>query len=116
MSLYSCAGCVIHWTRQIKEVLNAEEALEQADTAGPLEEIEFWTVRCEDLSGLTTQLDQQSVDRVSKILERAKSSYLTQFKKLTKQIHVCVLCVYCVCTECVLCVYCVCTVCVQCVY
>ena len=108
VSLYSGAGCVIHWTRQIKEVLNAQEALEQADTAGPLEEIEFWTVRCEDLSGLTTQLDQQSVDRVSKILERAKSSYLTQFKKLTKQIHVCVLCVYCV--------YCVCTVCVLCVY
>ena len=94
VSLYSGAGCVIHWTRQIKEVLNAQEALEQADTAGPLEEIEFWTVRCEDLSGLTTQLDQQSVDRVSKILERAKSSYLTQFKKLTKQMHVCVLCVY----------------------
>ena len=69
VSLYSGAGCVIHWTRQIKEVLNAEEALEQADTAGPLEEIEFWTVRCEDLSGLTTQLDQQNVDRVSKILE-----------------------------------------------
>ncbi len=74
-------------------MLNAQEALEQADTAGPLEEIEFWTMRCEDLSGLATQLDQPSVTRVCQILDRAKSSYLTQFRKLAKQIHVCVLCV-----------------------
>ena len=82
------AGCVIHWTRQIKEVLNAQEALEQADTAGPLEEIEFWTVRCEDLSGLTTQLDRPGVAKVCHILDRAKSSYLKQFRKLAKQICV----------------------------
>lgn len=89
VSLYSCgAGCVIHWTRQIKEVLNAQEALEQADTAGPLEEIEFWTMRCEDLSGLTTQLDQPGVLRVCHILDRAKSSYLKQFRKLARQIRV----------------------------
>jgi len=42
---------MIHWTRQIKEVLNAQEALETAESAGPLEEIEFWNNRCIDLSG-----------------------------------------------------------------
>ena len=82
-------GSVIHWTRQIKELLNAQEAMEQADTSGPLEEIEFWNVRCEDLSGLTTQLDKPGVLRVCKILEKAKSSYLKQFNKLARLIQVC---------------------------
>ena len=81
-------GSVIHWTRQIKELLNAQEAMEQADTAGPLEEIEFWSVRCEDLSGLTTQLDKPGVLRVCKILDKAKSSYLKQFNKLARLIQV----------------------------
>jgi dynein heavy chain len=80
-------GSVIHWTRQIKEVLNAQEAMEQADTSGPLEEIEFWSTRCEDLSGLTTQLDKPGVLRVCKILEKAKSSYLKQFNKLARLIQ-----------------------------
>ena len=42
---------VIHWTRQIKELLSSQESLESADTSGPLQEIEFWRARCEDLSG-----------------------------------------------------------------
>ena len=43
---------VIHWTRQIKELLNSQESLESADTSGPLQEIAFWRARCEDLSGI----------------------------------------------------------------
>ena len=42
---------MIHWTRQIKEVLSAQEAVETNENAGPLEEIEFWHNRCVDLSG-----------------------------------------------------------------
>ena len=42
---------MIHWTRQIKEVLSAQEALETAESSGPLEEIDFWNNRCIDLSG-----------------------------------------------------------------
>ncbi len=79
---------MIHWTRQIKEVLANQEALESADSSGPLEEIEFWRARCEDLSGLTTQLDRPGIVRVTQIVEKAKSSYLTPFKKLTRMIQV----------------------------
>ena len=79
---------LIHWTRQIKELLNSQESLETADTAGPLEEIEFWRARCEDLSGLTKQLDQPGVQSVTSILERAKSSYLEPFANLSRQIQV----------------------------
>ena len=43
---------VIHWTRQIKEVVTAQEAsTHTADTSGPLDEIEFWRRRTVDLSG-----------------------------------------------------------------
>ena len=79
---------MIHWTRQIKEVLASQESLETADSSGPLEEIEFWRARCEDLSGLTRQLDKPGVVRVTTIVERAKSSYLAPFRKLSQLIQV----------------------------
>lgn len=79
---------VIHWTRQIKEVLAAQDAMESADSSGPLEEIEFWRARCEDLSGLTTQLDQPGVIKVVKIIQKAKSSYLAPFQRLSRLIQV----------------------------
>ena len=79
---------MIHWTRQIKEVLAGQESLESKDGCGPLEEIEFWRAKCEDLSGLIRQLDQPGVQRVKAIIERAKSSYLTPFCKLSRQIQV----------------------------
>ena len=79
---------VIHWTRQIKEVLTSQEAMESSDSSGPLEEIEFWRARCEDLSGLTTQLDQPGVLKVVKIIQKAKSSYLAPFQRLSRQIQV----------------------------
>ncbi len=79
---------MIHWTRLIKEVLANQEAMESSDSSGPLEEIEFWRARCEDLSGLTTQLDQPGVLRVAKIVHKAKSSYLAPFQRLSAQIKV----------------------------
>ena len=82
---------VIHWTRQIKEVIATQDAMESADSSGPLEEIEFWRARCEDLSGLTTQLDQPGVIRVIKIIQKAKSSYLAPFQRLSRLIQVSVL-------------------------
>ena len=80
---------VIHWTRQIKELLSSQESQENTVSSGPLQEIEFWRARCEDLSGLTRQLYQPGVDRVTTILRRAKSSYLPPFLKLSQQIQVC---------------------------
>ena len=89
---------VIHWTRQIKEVLTSQETMESSDSSGPLEEIEFWRARCEDLSGLTTQLDQPGVLKVVKIIQKAKSSYLAPFQRLSRQIQVSILCLS-LCTQ-----------------
>lgn len=79
---------MIHWARQIKEVLSTQDAFEMAENSGPLDEIEFWKNRCADLSGITTQLDKPGVKRITQILELAKSSYVTPFLKLSGQIIV----------------------------
>ncbi|GFR64149.1 dynein, axonemal, heavy chain 2 [Elysia marginata] len=77
---------MIHWARQIKEVLSSQDAFEMAENSGPLEEIEFWKNRCADLSGITSQLDKPGVKRITRILELAKSSYVAPFLKLSGQI------------------------------
>lgn len=80
---------MIHWTRQIKEVLSAQETVETGENLGPLEEIEFWRNRCMDLSGISSQLVKEGVKHIESILHLAKSSYLTPFMKLAQQIQVC---------------------------
>lgn len=82
------AAAMIHWTRQIKEVLSAQDALQTSENAGPLEEIQFWKDRCADLSGISEQLDKPGVKRITLILELAKSSYVAPFLKLSGQIKV----------------------------
>ncbi|XP_062456936.1 LOW QUALITY PROTEIN: dynein axonemal heavy chain 2, partial [Rhea pennata] len=78
---------VIHWTRQIKEVLRAQEAVESRESAGPLEEIRFWQRRCADLSAIRRQLARRGVRRLEAALALAKSSYLAPFQKLARQIE-----------------------------
>ncbi|XP_031208338.1 dynein heavy chain 2, axonemal isoform X2 [Mastomys coucha] len=78
---------MIHWTRQIKEVLSAQESVETGENLGPLEEIEFWHNRCMDLSGISKQLVKKGVKHIESILFLAKSSYLTPFRKLAQQIQ-----------------------------
>ncbi|KAL0040883.1 hypothetical protein WJX79_008591 [Trebouxia sp. C0005] len=77
----------IHWTRQIKEVVNQQEQDDAAEHAGPLAEIEFWRSRTVDLGGIRDQLDDKSVLQVVAILEQTRSSYLATFLSLRKAIQ-----------------------------
>ena len=79
---------MVHWTRQIKEVLASQDAIETSENAGPLEEIEFWHNRCTDLSGISEQLQKAGVTRVQAVLELSKSSYVGPFRKLSRSIQV----------------------------
>eukprot|EP00795_Rhopilema_esculentum_P016694 gene16694-8141_t len=79
---------MIHWTRQIKELLNNQDAHETSENAGPLEEIAFWRGRCNDLQGISDQLDKPGVKQIVSILTIAKSSYVGPFLKLSKLIQV----------------------------
>ncbi|XP_033636218.1 dynein heavy chain 2, axonemal-like isoform X2 [Asterias rubens] len=78
---------MVHWTRQIKEVLASQDAIETSENSGPLEEIAFWHNRCVDLSGISEQLRKEGVLRIQMILELSKSSYVASFRKLSKQIQ-----------------------------
>ncbi|KAI9224867.1 dynein heavy chain and region D6 of dynein motor-domain-containing protein [Blastocladiella britannica] len=78
---------LVHWTRQIKEVINNQNTSETSETAGPLDEIAFWRSRCEDLSGIRAQINRAEVQEIILVLEAAKSSYLDQFHRLSQLIE-----------------------------
>jgi len=77
---------VIHWTRQIKEVVNNHDNALNTEISGPLGEIKFWQSRTVDLSGISEQLHRDDVRRVVLVLEHAKSSYLGPFETLSQRI------------------------------
>ncbi|CAM9911153.1 unnamed protein product, partial [Discosporangium mesarthrocarpum] len=77
---------VIHWTRQIKDVVNNHDNALNAEILGPLEEIEFWRSRMLDLSGISEQLLRQDVQVVVSVLELANSSYMAPFNTLSQRI------------------------------
>jgi dynein heavy chain, axonemal len=78
---------VIHWTRQIKDVVNNHDSSASAETSGPLDEIEFWKGRAQDLIGIQKQLEGDKVCRLIEVLHYAKSNYIGPFHTLTKQIE-----------------------------
>eukprot|EP00163_Fabomonas_tropica_P002875 TRINITY_DN1232_c0_g1_i1.p1 TRINITY_DN1232_c0_g1~~TRINITY_DN1232_c0_g1_i1.p1 ORF type:complete len:4516 (+),score=1594.38 TRINITY_DN1232_c0_g1_i1:127-13674(+) len=80
-------SALIHWTRQIKEVVSNQENSVRDENAGPLDEVEFWRSRCLDLSGIREQLDRPGIEQIVAVLEHAKSSYLLPFKKLSNLIQ-----------------------------
>lgn len=49
--------CVIHATRQVKDVLNKQGHQAAGDETGPLQEIAFWRARSDDLCHIRDQLD-----------------------------------------------------------
>ena len=78
---------VIHWTRQIKEVVSNVEYSHHGEASGPLEEIEFWRSRTLDLSSIRQQLERDGVKRIVRTLQHANSSYLTPFSHLALMIQ-----------------------------
>jgi len=78
---------VINWTRQIKGVVNSQDSHYHTEVSGPLEEVEFWCTRKEDLCGILQQLQRADVCRVVCVLEASKSSYLARFLSLARRIH-----------------------------
>ena len=80
---------LIHWTRQIKEVLTGSDASHsdtQNEDKGPLAEIEYWRSRSVDLTSISSQLEREDVRTIVNVLELAKSSYLKPFNDLAHQI------------------------------
>jgi dynein heavy chain len=80
---------VIHWTRQIKEVVSNQNnaTTQNTETSGPLEEVAFWRSRKLDLSGISEQLNRNGVQQIVRVLNAANSSYLRQFETLSEKIQ-----------------------------
>lgn len=73
---------VIHWTRQIKEMINNQDETFDTEDSGPLKEIQFWKLRTQDLSGITDQLVRPDIQAVIGILKATRSSYIEPFEVL----------------------------------
>uniref|UniRef100_UPI0037E8313A dynein axonemal heavy chain 2 n=1 Tax=Semicossyphus pulcher TaxID=241346 RepID=UPI0037E8313A len=79
---------MIHWTDQIKELLNDEEITEIWD-CGVLQEIEFWKSRSAKLLDISQQLQKPGVKHIQEILHLSRSIYKDRFCKLAKKIQDC---------------------------
>jgi len=75
---------IIHWTRQIKNVLkqDPESELKNGKHPNPLVEINFWKNKSENLTKICEQLNGERIKKVLKFLEQNKSTYTGPFSKL----------------------------------
>ena len=78
---------LIHWTRQIKEVVTNLDSTYRSNDSGPLEEINFWKNRSINLSSIAKQLQSKGVMNIFNILKLAESSYLKSFEQLSDMIR-----------------------------
>jgi dynein heavy chain len=67
-------------------VVNNHDSSASAETSGPLDEIDFWKGRAQDLLGIQKQLEGNNVCRIIEVLQYAKSNYIGPFQTLTQQI------------------------------
>jgi len=65
---------VIHWTRQIREVVVSKDSAAETENAGPLDEIAFWRARAMDLRNIRDQFNRPDVTRVVEALTPAKDA------------------------------------------
>jgi dynein heavy chain len=80
---------LIHWTRQIKEVISQADSTSSAasqDSLGPLSEIAYYVSRCNDLSGVTEQLSAPRLLSILSVLDAAGSAYLGTFREVSTSI------------------------------
>ena len=77
-------GAIITWIKQIKNVLKQEpeSLLKQDRNPNPIEEIEFWRGKADNLNSIHSQLQSPEVKKVFKFLEQNKSTYTDQFTKV----------------------------------
>ncbi|GBG28212.1 Dynein heavy chain 2, axonemal [Hondaea fermentalgiana] len=80
-------GCLITWTKQIRNVLrlDPESKLQKGKNPGPLEELAFWKRKAANLNSVFEQLQTPRVRKVLRYLDSSKSTYNEPFAKLCKE-------------------------------
>lgn len=81
---------IIHWQKQIKNVLkqDPENSLKSGAHPLPTTEIEFWRSKSENLNSICVQLNSERIKKVLKFLEQNKSTYTSPFSKLQKEVQI----------------------------
>ena len=77
---------VVHWNRQIKVVLSRHASAFAEESAGPLDEIKFWTRACDELSGLLSEVQRPEVQHVVELLRVTESNYVVTLEGLSRTI------------------------------
>lgn len=77
---------LIHWTRQIKEIVNNQGSQHDQENAGPLDEINYWNSRKNNLSYIDAQLEKPELLQIKDILANTGSNYLKDFNELSTKI------------------------------
>jgi len=79
---------VIFWTRQIKEVVSNQESQQSNENlSSPLDEIDHWSTRTNNLDVLYKQLQKPELQKICEVLKASESSYLASFKDLEAKIE-----------------------------
>ncbi|XP_061921125.1 dynein axonemal heavy chain 2 [Entelurus aequoreus] len=77
---------LIHWTDQIKELLNVQETT-VSDNSGPLQEIMYWERHSGKLMDMSQQLQKTGIKHIQQMLELANSLYVKRFCKLVEEMQ-----------------------------
>ncbi|KAF1784035.1 Dynein heavy chain [Phytophthora cactorum] len=76
--VHSLEGCLITWTKQIKNILkqDPEAPLNQRDHThqGPMEELHFWAAKAKNLNSIFAQLQSDSIRIVLQYLDAAEAN------------------------------------------
>ena len=63
-----------------------EHALKSGKNPDPMEELNFWQNKSENLNSICDQLSSERIKKVLKFLEQNKSTYTSTFAKLHKEV------------------------------
>nr|XP_036878224.1 dynein heavy chain 11, axonemal [Manis javanica] len=82
--LHSIESVIIKWSQQIQEIIenNSVQPLLNGLHSNPQTELDFWTMRREDLSCINDQLQAPVVLKMVKILKTKQSSYFPTLKDI----------------------------------
>lgn len=80
---------LIIWTKQIKKVLDTEpeQILKSKAHPDPLQELNFWKKKAENLNSISLQLKNQNFKFIIDFLNNSKSTFINQFERLQNEVE-----------------------------
>lgn len=68
-------------------MVSNQDAQNSSENNSPLDEIKYWNERNNNLKTLTTRLKEPKLKKITEVLERYNSGYLSGFKELEEKIE-----------------------------